>query len=197
MRKEGSETTTFLTHFLTLLTGNQSYHEESLQVPRSVWELQHPNLLDAAGRLQRGGQLPEDEVRTREETGDGQEAGEGREQRGQQGSHSAHFPEHRSDGAHLLGGLPGLLRQEPEPGVPGHGGARVSEGQQEYVSVGAEELPQAVLRVRPQGGGEAHRGRQQLQLQIPLVLHGEVRQMHAGCYQILLRAERRREETAK
>lgn len=155
-------------------------------MPRRVWELQHPNVLDATGRLQRGGQLPEAEVRAGQETGDGQEAREVWQQRGQQGSHCARFPQHRPDGACLPGGVAGLLRQEPEPGVPGHGRPRVSEGGQEHARVGEEELPQAVLRVRPQGDGEAHQGGQQLQMQIPLVLHGEVREVHAGRVEILL-----------
>lgn len=67
---------------LTILAGSQRNHEESLQVSRGVRELQHPDLLDAAGRLQGGWELSEGEARAGKETGDGQEACEGREQRG-------------------------------------------------------------------------------------------------------------------
>ena len=129
----------------SLLTGCQGDHEESLQVSRSVGELQHPDLLDAAGRLQRGGQLSEDEARARQKAGDGQEAREGGEQRGEPRRHSAHFPGHRENGAHPPGGLAELLPEEPEPGGAGDGGARVSEGGQERVPAGEEELPQALL----------------------------------------------------
>lgn len=142
---------------------------------RSVWELHRPDVLDASTRLQRGGQPPEDEAQTRQEAGAGQEADEVREQRGQQRGHGARSPGHRSHRAGLPGGLPELLREEPEPGGAGHGGPGVSEGrQEERDAVGEGELPQAVPPVRPESGEEAHRGRQQLQLQVYLVLHGQV-----------------------
>lgn len=61
---------------LFLLTGGQSNYEKSLQMSRSVWKLQRSNLLDAAGRLQGGGELPKDKAPARQEAGDGQEANE-------------------------------------------------------------------------------------------------------------------------
>lgn len=160
---------------------------------RRVWELQHPNLLDATGRIQRSGQLSETEVPAGPEIGDGQEAREVGQQRGQQGSHCARFPQHRPLRARLLGGVAELLRQEPEPRVPGHRRSRVSEGGQKHARVGEEELQEAVPRVRPRGDREAHQGGQQLQMQIPLVLHGEVREVHAGRVEILLYRQTREE----
>lgn len=58
--------------------------------------------------------------------------------------------------------------------------------------MGEAQLPQVVSGLRPAGGREAHGGGEQLQLQIPLVLHGELRRLCAGCSQIRVREEGRR-----
>lgn len=57
--------------------------------------------------------------------------------------------------------------------------------------VGEEELPQAVPRMRPEGGREAHGGGEQLQLQIPLVLQGELRGLPSGSGETRVRQEGR------
>ena len=92
---------------------------------RHVRELQCTNVLDAAVRFQRDRQLPEDQAQPSPETGHRQEAHAGGKQRGQPRSHRGRVRQHRPDGAHLPGGLPGLLQEEHQPGAVRHRGPRV------------------------------------------------------------------------
>lgn len=158
------------------ITGCKSDYEARVQVSRHVGELQHSNLLDAVVRFQRDWELPESQTSRSPETRPGQEA----QQRRQPGRHCRRASRHRPNRAHLPGRVSGLLQAEHQPGSIRHRrpGVRAASGRNG--PAGETQLPAVVSRLRPEGGGAAHRGCKQLQLQVSLVLHGEVRALLAS-----------------
>lgn len=69
----------------------------------------------------------------------------------------------------------------------------MSEEGQEFEQMGEAQLQEAVWRVRPRRGGTQSRDAVQLQLQVSLVLRGEVRAVQEDGDKVLLRKERRSE----
>ena len=175
---------------LSVSPGCQGDHAEDLQVSWGLRELHHSDLLAAAAGVQGGGQLPEGEVPQGPE---GRSPPRSRQQRGQPGGHRRDLQLHLSQGAGPPGGLPRLLPGKPHPGPAGHRGPRVPEEGQGLEQVGEAELQEAVRGVRAGRGGAQSRDGVELQLQIPLVLRGEVRAVQKDGDQVLLCEERRSE----
>lgn len=145
-------------------------------MPRHVWELQRADLLDAVVGSEGNWEFPKVEVQPSAKTGRGQDNDEGGKQRGQPESRGGRGP----NGASLPGGLAWLLQEEHQFGAPRHRGPGVRAARHGLHPAGEAQLPQAVPRLRLQGGGEAHGGGGQLQLQVPLVLQGGLWGLLAG-----------------
>ncbi|KAG5831518.1 hypothetical protein ANANG_G00304540 [Anguilla anguilla] len=157
-----------------------------MQVPRRVGQLHHADVLAAAARVPRGGQLPEGEVPPGAEGGP---AAGGGQQRGQPRRHRRHLQLHLPQGAGAPGGLAQLLPGEQDAGAGGHGGPGVRAAREEPEPLGEAQLQAAVRGLRPGRGGAQGRHGVQLQLQVPLVLRRQVRPVPQDRHQVLLREE--------
>lgn len=176
--------------FLMLFAGCEGDHAKDVQVPRCFRKLHHSDLLAAAARVQGSGELFEGEVPQGPEGGSPPGS---RKQRGQPRRHCRDLQLHLPQGAGPPRRFARLLPGEPYPGPARHRGPRMPEERQEPEQVGEAELQEAVRRVRVGCRRAQSRDGVELQLQVPLVLRGEVRAVQKDGDQVLLCEERRSE----